>query len=408
MKFATQSRVDFRAFVRHELARELPREKSEAQARALHHLGFLPSRANLAQLLEDTHVSQVAAYYDPRQDEFRILSTGSTANDPPVGGDADGVMVHELTHALQHHHFDLVAYQEGPLDDDARSARTFVVEGEAMFVMLAAQFGAAAGDGHRLGPWAVAGLRMSVAALSGMKLSDLMTLMKAGFENGATSAEGRAEVEALRDLPPLLALGLMDPYLKGAAFVSEVWGAGGWDAVARLYRQPPSSTEQVLHPREKFLAYDAPVRIELAGPVLPGARPLFDETVGEHAWRAYFATWKHPAPEAAAAGWGGDRLFVWGRGGKEVGLLLTTWDDEAAAIRFEEAFATTLPRRWRGATLVADSATGGRRTRRPDGSTLIVLRRGSHVDVVDGANAAEVPILLEAGRLAKRTKGGPP
>src|SRR6185295_8373265 len=100
---------------------------------------------------------------------------------------------------------DLLAFDgedgKGPkLDEDEQLARTFVAEGEAMFVMLAWQMGSGAGSDRQLGPLAVAGLRMTVAMMAAGDLVDML----AGLRQGGAQlpAEARAEVEALVKLPP--------------------------------------------------------------------------------------------------------------------------------------------------------------------------------------------------------------
>src|SRR6185436_6312774 len=98
--------------------------------------------------------------------------------------------------------------------------------------------------------------------------------MRHGEGASALSPEERVAIEATARLPPVIIVPMVEPYFKGALLVSDAWARGGWPAVDDLYRHPPESTEQVLHPVEKLLdRRDPPVRISLAGSpsVLEGA-----------------------------------------------------------------------------------------------------------------------------------------
>ena len=330
------------------------RQKNAALSKALAHTGFLPRPLDFAATLEEAETTQVAAYYDPRTGRFHTVAASSN-ND-----ERDGVVAHELTHALQHQHFDLIAYDGGPdnaqhLSDDERAARRYIVEGEATFVMLAYQAASGSGAARHLGPLQVAGVRMTLTMLSAVDYVDVLALIRTGEEADKLDAEAKQSLDALARLPPLVALSMVDPYIRGAFLVSEAWARGGWPRVARLYREPPQSTEQVLHPIEKLLdRRDPPIAIHLppaASLAAPAARiaaaePLLQETAGELDWRCYFKTWGDPDPEGAADGWGGDLVTVWERGGKAVAAIATRWDTPADAAEFEGAYRLSLSQRF--------------------------------------------------------------
>jgi hypothetical protein len=413
--YAAQSRKDFRQYVRRELARELPGAKLASLARTYGQMGLTPPAFDLGAALERSLTTQVAAYYDPRGRFFRVVDG---KRDPAqVRARGDEVIAHELMHALQDQHFDLTRYDGGEgnaqgLDDDERAARRFVAEGEATFVMMAWQMSDGPARERRLGPLAVAGLRMSVTMLAA---ADLVELLLAARQGGGGPGSGEAaaaadpatlaELEALAELPPVVVLPLVEPYFKGALLVSEVWGRGGWAAVDDLYRRPPRSTEQVLHPVEKFLARrDPPVRIRLdpaRTPLLAKARLLGSDVLGELGWRIYFRTHETPA---AAAGWGGDRYYTFAIGSRVVVLTATRWDSPAEARRFFAGYRRTLARRFPRARLGREDAPLVRVTR-PDGGVLEATLRGADVDIVDGAGEQELPALRAALAGATREVG---
>jgi len=428
-----QSRDQFRQFVREDLARELGPQKNAALSKALAHTGFLPQPLDFAATMEEAETTQVAAYYDPRSGHFHTVAA-SANND-----ERDGVVAHELTHALQHQHFDLIAYDGGPdnaqhLSDDERAARRYIVEGEATFLMLAYQAASGSGAARHLGPFQVAGVRMTLTMLSAVDYVDVLALIRTGEEADKLDAEAKQSLDALAKLPPLVALSMVDPYIRGAFLVSEAWARGGWARVARLYREPPQSTEQVLHPIEKLLdrpdppiAIHLPPATSLAAPAarIAATEPLLQETAGELDWRCYFKTWGDPDPEGAADGWGGDLVTVWERAGKAVAAIATRWDTPADAAEFERAYRLSLSQRFEPhpakspevaaamttavtrVTLTApidegDGVTTRWTIRRPDGTSVVVRRRGLDVDILDGAQADEVEPMLAMLRAAER------
>jgi hypothetical protein len=285
--YEEQTREQFRSVVRGELARELPGEKGWALSRTYARMGFLPANFHLQDALEEAFTTQVAAYYDHSKHVFHVLDKAHA----PTARNRKGneVIAHELVHALQDQHFDLAKFdgdgkERADLDDDARTARRFLVEGEATFVQMAWQMGSGSGPKKSLGPLTVAGLRMGVAMMAAADLVELLSNVRRGETASALSSDERAAMEATARLPPFVIVPMLEPYYKGALLVSDAWAKGGWAAVDDLYRHPPESTEQALHPVEKLLGQrDPPVRIALTGQpaVLEGARLLTTDVLGE-------------------------------------------------------------------------------------------------------------------------------
>ena len=126
-----------------------------------------------------------------------------------------------------------------------------------------------------------------------------------------------------------------------------------WSAVDALWRDPPASSEQVLH-REKYDACEAPIAVpDSILPALPGFdRPRATDVLGELVVRAWLAKTLDPELAArAAAGWGGDRAGLYPvtaasasppDGGAPVASTpalawLTIWDDTGEADDFARA-----------------------------------------------------------------------
>jgi hypothetical protein len=132
------------------------------------------------------------------------------------------------------------------------------------------------------------------------------------------------------------------PYDEGLAFVQHLFRQGGWAAVDDAYRDPPTTTEHILHP--ELYGKDEPIPVDLADLLAnlgPGWREFESDVLGE--WFTRLVLAEHiPDWEAAeaAAGWGGDRYRAVFHDEREEGALvvLTRWDRSRDAYEFVEAF----------------------------------------------------------------------
>jgi len=128
---------------------------------------------------------------------------------------------------------------------------------------------------------------------------------------------------------------------------------------------------------------------------LPAARlglaepPMATDVLGELGMRAYFKTWDFPTAEVAAAGWGGDRFWVWKRDGKFLVLWATRWDSENDAKRFLAAYLDTLEPRF-PAVRIERAGPDTWRLLRPEGDLLHIERRARDVDIIVGARLEEI------------------
>jgi hypothetical protein len=374
-----QTTPEFQAFVRREIAKERPAERTKNLAAALAHLGLLVEPIDIAAVEEQAMVTQAGAYYDPAAKAFFLVMV------PDNELMLDTISAHELTHALQDQHFDLTRYlpASGTLDEDAATARRFVVEGDATFTMLLFALHAVVGDA--LTPAAMTGIRGQVEAFAAQDLEGLKAQVKgqsAAF--GGMDGEIKKSIDAMDSIPPAVLVPLLDAYMKGALVALIAYEHGGWPAVDALYRRPPTSTEQVLHPATKLIPRrDEPRRVVLARPTDP---ELAGNVLGELSWKIYFELWKTPGAAAAAAGWGGDRYSVTRRkDGRLVAQIATVWDTAADAAQFEAAYRASLATRFSGAPATASGAVAAER---PGGGKIFLRTIGTRVFIVDGADDA--------------------
>jgi hypothetical protein len=196
---------------------------------------------------EQAMTTQAGAYYDPAAKAFFLVMV------PSSDFLLDTISAHELTHGLQDQHFDLAKYlpSDGSLDEDAAAARHFVVEGDATFVMLL--YGVRSMVGDQLPPTVIAALREQITKLAAQDLAGLKAQLKSQSALfGGMDPEIQKSIDAMDDIPPTVLVPLLDSYMKGALVALTAYEHGGWAAVDALYRDPPSSTEQVLHPDTKL------------------------------------------------------------------------------------------------------------------------------------------------------------
>jgi len=373
-----QPAAEFRTFVRREIARELPPERSRNMSAAYAHLGFLVKPLDVATVVEQAMTTQAGAYYDPAAKALFLVMV------PESELMLDTISAHELTHALQDQHFDLTRYlpSDRSLDDDAATARRFVAEGDATLVMMLYTMRALGGDGQS--PALVSQLRRRIAKLAALDIDALKAQSKAQSALfGGMDGEIKKSIDAMDEIPPIVLVPLLDAYMKGALVVLTAYEHGGWPSVDALYRDPPASTEQVLHPDTKLVgARERPRRVTLARTSEP---KLADNVVGELQWQVYFQLWKSPGAAEAAAGWGGDHYTVIRRkDGRLIGRIATIWDTADDAQQFADAYLASLAARFPGAA-PGQPAAG---IARPDGGRVFVRTVGAKVFIVDGADDA--------------------
>jgi hypothetical protein len=157
-------------------------------------------------------------------------------------------------------------------------------------------------------------------------------------------------MEALSGVPDYLFWSLHAPYIKGQFAVHKA-AASGWAGVDALFERPPDSTEQVLHP-EKLVGAERDEPSPLSRDNEYYARVLGEpwklvraNTLGELGTRVFFETFlpaeKKPEAAKVAAGWDGDRYFVYeGPGGSLALMWFTIWDSAQDADEFAAALKT--------------------------------------------------------------------
>lgn len=145
------------------------------------------------------------------------------------------------------------------------------------------------------------------------------------------------------------------PCAPGTAYVAALHAKGGWQAVLASFGQPPTSSEQLLHPSK--LDLDFPVNVDI--PPWPDkigeAEQIQDDILGELGIERLLRERGYDDATAtrAAIGWDGDRLGMWRQpNGEFVIVWRSVWDRELDAEQFAGTIAPFTQNEPRGFRIV--------------------------------------------------------
>jgi hypothetical protein len=309
-------------------------EQLAADNLTLRAMGLLAEEQDIRQLTESLYADQVLGFYDFEARRMVVVTDAGLTEEAKI------TYAHEFTHAMQDAAFDTGAERERQADDDDPAlARLALEEGDATLAMVR---------------WALDG-NLSPDEMAGI---------------------GATPIPDMSAIPPWMVRQLTFPYESGATFVTQLWAAGGWDAVDAAYDQPPASTEQVLHP-EKYLAGEVPLNVpepDVAGRLGAGWRQVEATTIGEAMvgiWLEQLGADRDEA-DAAALGWGGDELSVArGPDGTWAMAWQLEWDAPVHATEFLDLY-----QQLRGALPFATDVQSS-------GNTGVTVVHASSADLVD-------------------------
>lgn len=279
-----RSRAENRRFIEQEIARRYSPALLEAERKSMVAWGVIPEDYDLRRLFLDLLEEQVSAYYDARG---KVMIVGDWL--PPEQQRA--ALMHELVHALQDRELPLDTFiAPDPGHGDRLLARQALVEGEAVALSFDLM----------LKPQGV-----DLTGLSDLSMAQGLIVSSAG---GPVVSKAP---QFVRDF-------LLFPYVEGLSFVYQFRKRHPWSDMSAVYRDPPRSTTQILHP-EKYLdarEHPLPVVIPDLSRLLPGGRLVSDDELGEFALGAVLALHLGEVDgRRAAVGWHGDRYRIWEDGG---------------------------------------------------------------------------------------------
>jgi hypothetical protein len=319
---------------------------------SLKKFGFVPQDFDLAKNTVDLLTEQAAAFYDYHKKKLYITDWAPSDM-------REAALVHELAHALADQHFHLDRFiRQGRDDDDLSMARMAVMEGQATWLMSEA-----------------------VERRAGQSLKDsesAVEMMSKAMESGG------GQYPVFESTPLYLRRTLVFPYTQGMLFQNAVVRKMDEAAFAEVFRRPPVSTQQVLHP-EKYFAHVKPTRPALPEFSRRGYKRLAMGTMGEldHSILIEQFRDEHEAGRIAPHWRGGVYALEENKAEHRVVLeYAVEWENADWAGQFFEAYQGSLCKKWHKIEVqaIGDSIFGGL----GDDGYFIVRLEGSVVRSLEG------------------------
>lgn len=320
----TQDKTQVREFLEETIRTELPPDKMEMEQLAYRAIGMIPDDYEYGENLVRFLVSELGGYYDPKRGRF-VMAAWLPA------GVQQTVAVHELTHALQDQHFNLRTLLDAKSDNGDKSlAYSALIEGDATAVML---------DNDRRQK-----LMPGLAEEQNIESSILLQIM--GMNIGGSGGEVPASLKAI----------LIFPYTSGLRFVHAVLRTKGYAGLDSVYKRPPQSTREILHPEEYLsgaLTLEIPKEADMTsgyGQESKSGRIEYSDVIGEFGIASLLSNSAVPVETRtrASTGWKGDRVVVYAEtNGSRIVRWLTRWGSERDAHEFQEAYSLYMNERYK-------------------------------------------------------------
>jgi len=358
---AVRTKTELKEFLERMFAKEYANGKLERTEAWLHLLGLMPPGVDFYATMTDVLMSQIGGFYDPETKAFYMMAEAAS-----LGAVTNEVMIaHELCHALDDQYVDL-EHMMHPMDHELTEDESYViggvVEGSATALMYV-YLGKAMQD-----PEVKKEMAASAKQQMEQQKEQMQTLLQA----------------------PLYCTLLVANYTVGNHFITRGKGGGmallsstdTGAAIREVAKDPPRSSEQLLHPEKYWdpAARDEPVlladedAVAAAVTAATGARIVERNTLGELVCAVLAVSRDKKFSIAgtikadgftnkSATGWGGDRSFLVASAAVEAGkpvadaglVWITAWD----TLKDREEFVTALVRH-RGKEPGCDVATAGR------------------------------------------------
>jgi hypothetical protein len=332
-------------------------EEVRAEELTLKKFGLVPADFDLAKTTVDLLTEQAAAFYD--YDKKKLFITESTPSDTQ-----EPVLAHELSHALADQNYNLARFiRQGRKSDDGATARLAVMEGQATWLM--SEF---------------------LARKTGQSLKNSPALV-AMMSNLSESGGGQYPVF---DASPLYErTTLVFPYTRGMLFQNALYQRDGVAAFGEVFRRPPLSTQQIIHP-EMYFNGVKPTQPELPDAHLPhGYKGLVGGSLGEleHAILLEQFAGKERAAEIAPHWRGSTFELVESKKAARVVLLYASeWDSDENAGRYFAAYREMMKKKWKQMSVTAESADSVSGT--GDDGRFELRRKGALVTSIEGLDPA--------------------
>jgi hypothetical protein len=382
----TITREEFKKYLEKEIERQgITKEICKKKSRVGVKFGFYPAEYDMYKEALELMGGAAAAIYDPVEKCVLMIEQKKNEADKKL---ADGmeamraqlmrmqqesILIHELTHALD----DQVYSVANHLDlkkkaADRRSDKILAVK----------------------------------ALMEGSALSTQYTYLLMGLPTYKKVPDlGHKYVEeAIKQnavvgrQPEAMQLSLLWVYEGGTDLVHKLLEKGGQDELNKAMKDPPVTTEQVLHPEEKYLKRDDPTTIQIdenkLSEILKDWELIEENNLGELFTIVFLKKYigKDEA-QKAAAGWDGDEYAAFGgKEEKELAIIwLTVWDSEKDRNEFFDSYKKAVEKKYEAKAKDGED----RFTMNTKEGNVFAQKKGKFVLCIDGAPDAKLEKLTE-------------
>ncbi|MBY0503293.1 MAG: hypothetical protein K2X03_05265 [Bryobacteraceae bacterium] len=323
---AMMSKRQLDTYLNERMKEDVKPSEIRAEEVTLRRLGFIGEQVDLKQSMLEVMNEQAAAFYDTRKKRLYLMETTGEQMQSTV-------LVHELSHAIADQQHGLYRFlAAGGDSDDAHLARMAVTEGQATWLMSE-----------------------YIAQRNGSSLVGRPDVVQTMAK--ATSGSS-PEFPALDAAPLYLQETFLFPYSQGLVFQAKVIEKLGKPGYSEVFRRPPATTQQILHP-ELYLQDVRPPRLSLPSGKYPDP-VLSDGLLGELDHQILLRQFQVTDWEKIAGGWTASRYRVFeDKARTRVSLVyVSLWRDEAAAEAFFAAYRKSiLPGKLKQAVFWQDAAS---------------------------------------------------
>jgi len=303
VRLEMRTREELVRYLSSKLDEELPAEEARATVDAYALLGLVDEDLDLRGVLMALYTEQVAGFYEPDSTALFVM------DDQPQAA-LQGLLVHELVHAVQDQWADLDALTDPSHGNDQATAAQAAIEGHATLVML----------------------EYMTEQMQGAPV-DLSTIPNFADQLRPALQGMTSQFPALASAPAVLQEALLFPYLEGAGWVQRLWVSQ--ERVAPFGEHLPMSTEQILGAP----ASDVPIAVSLT---VTGGEVVHEDVLGRLELGVLLKEHLGDPAQRLGDGWGGDRYaLVESAGGRGLAWV-SVWDDVASRDRFAAGFESAL------------------------------------------------------------------
>ena len=338
-------------------------KETHAAEVALKMFGLVPQDFNLAQESGDLLAEQAAAFYDYKKKRLFVLDSTKADNEQLIA------LAHELAHALADQQHPLRKFIGDADGDEQQTARQAVIEGQATWLS-----------------WAY------LSKKSGGRGEVPPALVDRLAESAGASGD---DFPVFSQAPLYIRESLTFPYTDGMRFQDAVYRELGPAAFERVFRDPPRSTQHIMHP-QTYLTGRMPTmpalpRLEDAvGKEARHFRILADGDVGEFDYSVMLRQYiGETEGRDAASHWRGGvyRLYEHKQAKYPVLAHSSEWDSPEAARVFFDLYQRVLRAKWKKFEIASSSP--GLVTGTGDNGRFSLRLDGAIVHSVEGIQSPE-------------------